>query len=78
MTTDYAANLAMFLLAETGTVCGKWIGRMTARDQRLLFGRFLGKGNLVINGETETIKHFVKVCFGLDTDLRHDIAWRDL
>lgn len=78
MTTDYAANLAMFLLAETNTVCGLWRGRMTAIEQRILFGRYLGKGMLVIDGANERVKMIVKVCFGLDHDTRHDIAWRDL
>jgi hypothetical protein len=76
--TDYAANLAIFLLKNTGSIWGQWRGRMTATEQRALFGRFLGKGLISINGETERLKMIVKVCFGTDFDTRHDIAWRDL
>lgn len=76
--TDHAANLAMFLQEQTGTVCGVWCGTMRASDQRKLFGRFLGKGRLTIDGENERVKMIVKVCFGLDYDTRHDIAWRNL
>ncbi len=75
---DHAANLALFLVEKTGSVFGTWRGQMTARDQRNLFGRFLGKGVLVINGEQERVKMIVKVCFGLDYDTREDLAWRDL
>ncbi len=75
---DHAANLALFLVEKTGSVFGTWRGQMTAHDQRALFGRFLGKGLLVINGEQERVKMIVKVCFGLDYDTREDLAWRDL
>jgi hypothetical protein len=76
--TDTAASLAMFLQEKTGTVCGKWTGRMSAAEQRALFGRFLGKGRLVIDGENERVKMIVKVCFGTDWDTREDISWRNL
>jgi hypothetical protein len=75
---DYAANLAAFLHAETGSVCGRWSGRMCASDQRALFGRFLGKGTLAIDGARETLEHWVKVAFGLDVDCRERLHWRDL
>lgn len=76
--TDYAANLAFFLAEKTGTVLGAWAGRMTAAEQRALFGRFIGKGRIVIDGTQETICNRVKVCFGLDYDDRKITAWRDL
>lgn len=75
---DYAANLAFFLQEKTGSIFGEWEGRMTAAEQRALFGRFLGKGHLWINGTTETVEHWVKVCFGLDSDCTARVAWRDL
>jgi hypothetical protein len=78
MTPDYAANLASFLQEKTGSVCGRWRGRMTASQQRDLFGRFLGKGLLVIDGANERIHMIVKVCFGADFDMREDVSWRDL
>jgi len=72
------ARVTFFVLEKTGSVFGTWRGRMSAKDQRALFGQFLGKGLIAINGEKETIKHTRKVCFGLDFDTTHDIAWRDL
>lgn len=77
-TPDYAANLALFLLEKTGSIFGEWIGRMTAAEQRALFGRFIGKGRIVINGEEETIANRVKVCFGLDSDDRNVTRWSAL
>lgn len=76
--TDYAASLALFLTEKTGTCLGIWAGRMTAVEQRALFGRYLGKGKIIINGADETILNRVKVCFGLDWDDRKVTAWRDL
>ena len=75
---DYAANLALFLLDRTGSIFGTWAGHMPAAEQRALFGRFLGKGKLWINGEDETIEHHVKVCFGTDSDCTARVEWRDL
>ena len=77
-TTDYAATLAFFLLDKTGGVCGKWQGKLLAADQRVLFGRVIGRGTIVINGEEETILNRVKVCFGLDWDDRNVTTWREL
>lgn len=78
MKTDYAARLALFLLEKTGTVLGEWSGRLSAAEQRGLFGRFIGKGLIIINGERETICNRVKVCFGLDFDDRNFTPWRTL
>lgn len=77
-TPDYAANLAFWLLDKTGSVCGEHAARMTADEQRALFGRFLGKGRIVVNGATETICNRVKVCFGQDWDDRNQMTWADL
>lgn len=72
---DYATNLALFLLEKTGSVLGAWGGKMSAAEQRALFGRFLGKGQIVIDGAAETVCNRVKVCFGLDYDDRNVTRW---
>lgn len=74
-TIDYAANLSFFLLEKTDSVLGQWAGKMTAAEQRALFGRFIGKGKIVIDGTAETICNRVKVCFGLDYDDRNVLRW---
>ncbi|MDO8336475.1 MAG: hypothetical protein Q7T74_06900 [Candidatus Saccharibacteria bacterium] len=68
---DFAANLAFFLLEKTGSVLGVWQGKLSADAQRKLFGRCIGKGTIVVNGEAETICNRVKVCFGHDYDDRN-------
>ena len=75
---DYAAKLALFLVDKVGTIFGTWSGKLTATEQRDLFGRFIGKGQIVIDGEQETLCNRVKVCFGLDYDDRNVTRWRDL
>ncbi len=75
---DYAANLALFLMEKTGTVFGTWNGRLTAAEQRAMFGRFLGKGKIVIDGSEERLAHVVKRCFGLDYEVTADLPWRAL
>lgn len=72
---DAATNLAMFLLETKGSVCGIWAGHMKAAQQRALFGRFIGKGQLVIDGARETITHTVKRCFGLDYEITFAKTW---
>jgi len=73
-----AANIAMFLQEKTGTIYGKWRGRMPAAQQRALFYRFLGKGWICIDGANERITHTRKVCFGTDFDTNHDLAFREI
>jgi hypothetical protein len=75
---DFAANLALLLLRDTGSVLGCVMVRMSAIQQRELFGRYIGKGRIVIDGATETIANRVVVCFGHDYDDRNVTAWRDL
>ena len=75
---DYAADLALFLLDKTGSIWGEWVGRLTAAEQRALFGRFIGKGRIIIDGHAETICNRVKVCFGLDYDDRNVTRWSAL
>lgn len=76
--TDFAANLAFFLLEKTGSVLGRHAQRMTAAEQRALFGRNIGKGRIIIDGAAETICNRVIVCFGLDYDDRNTTNWRAL
>lgn len=71
-------NVVSFIFDKKGSVLGIWSGRLTAKEQRELFGVFLGKGILEINGEEETIKHKVKVCFGLDSDVTKFLKFNDL
>lgn len=75
---DKAANLAFFVMEKTGSVWGTWSGKMSAEEQRGLFGQYLGKGKIVIDGERETVCNRVKVCFGHDHDDRNVKAWKDL
>ena len=75
---DYAANLALFLQDQSGSIFGEWQGRLPAKEQRALFGRFLGKGLLYIDGKEEIIAHYVKTCFGLDSECTALVLWREL
>ena len=75
---DYASNLALFLLEKTGSVLSVWVGRMPAAEQRVLFGRFIGKGRIIIDGTAETIRNRVMVGFGQDYDDRNETSWRSL
>lgn len=75
---DYAANLAIYLQAKTGSVCGQTAEKMPAKTQRSLFGRFLGKGTIIIDGSREIICNRVKVAFGMDWDDRNVTPWRNL
>jgi hypothetical protein len=75
---NYAANLALFLLEKKGSIWASWAGRMPAKEQRALFGRFLGKGRIVIDGQRELIFNRVSVCFGLDYDDRNVTRWAAL
>ncbi len=72
---DYAANLALFLTEKTGSCLKTWKGKLPAAEQRALFGRFLGKGTIEIDGAAETLVHWVTVCFGQDYDVTFERKW---
>lgn len=75
---DYAANLALFLTEKTGSCIGKWAGHLSAKEQKEIIGRFIGKGKIWINGNDETIEHHRKVCFGTDTECTFSKTWKEL
>lgn len=75
---ERAADLALFLTERTGSCYGTWRGRLSAKEQRALLGRYLGKGLITIDGAEERVKMTVKVCFGLDFDVRQDLSWNEL
>lgn len=70
---DRAAGMAFFLMDNTGSVLGHWAGRMAAKDQRKLFGKVIGRGVIIIDGDDETVGHNVSVCFGT----MRETVWRE-
>ena len=72
---EYTSNLALYLLDNTGSIFGTHSAKLTAAQQRTLFGRVLGKGTIVVSGLDETVCNRVKVCFGLDYDDRNVTKW---
>lgn len=75
---DYAASLALFLTEKKGKATAKWEGKMTAAEQRALFGQVLGKGTIEIDGTEETVAMGVKTGFGADYDIVKTVKWRNL
>ena len=59
-------NIAAFLQETKGSVLASWSGKMSAKQQREMFGVFMGKGEIEINGTKETVSHTIKVGFGMD------------
>ncbi|MBU3721259.1 MAG: hypothetical protein FGM22_11060 [Burkholderiaceae bacterium] len=75
---DYAANLALFLTERKGSCLATWSGRLPADEQRALFGRFLGKGKIWIDGAAETVEHWRKTGFGLDGECTASLSWKSI
>lgn len=75
---NYVSNLVGLLIKETGSVLGRVRIKLTAKEQRKLFGQYLGKGTIIIDGADETIVHRVKVCYGSDWEDTARILWKDL
>lgn len=75
---EIAENLAAFLVKQTGSVLNRVAVKMNAKEQRDLFGSYLGKGTIIIDGSEERLIHQVSVCFGQDYDNTFDKAWKDL
>ncbi len=75
---DHAAALALFLTEKKGSPLATWSGHMTAAEQRALFGRYMGKGKVWIDGTAETVEHWKKTGFGMDGDCTASVQWRAL
>ena len=75
---EIAANLAAFLTEKTGRATGSFKGHLLKAQQVALFGRYLGKGQIRIDGSTETILHSVSRCFGLDYEITFESSWAAL
>lgn len=76
--TDRAAAMAFFLMDNAGSIFGRFVGYMKAADQRLIFGRFIGKGLIILNGSDETVGLNVSVCFGTMRDTVWQRRWSEL
>lgn len=75
---EIAANLAAFLTEKTGRATGVFKGRLLKAQQISLFGRYLGKGLIHIDGSNETVSHTVSRCFGLDYEITFASSWVNL
>ena len=76
--SDIVTNLTFFLLENTGSIFGIYKERMSAIEQRKLFGCFLGKGKIIINGLDEDICCRIKIAFGGDYEDRYSMRWIEL
>lgn len=80
---DIAANMALFLATNGKSIYSTWAGNMKAADQRAIFGAFLGKGTIYIDGENDAVFCMVTVCFGTDSEasvglkIQDRQAWRN-
>ena len=75
---EIAENLTAYLVNKTGSVFNRVSFKMNAKEQRELFGSYLGKGTIIIDGNEERLIHQVSVCFGQDYDNTFDKSWKDL
>ena len=78
MKTDIIENLAFHVLEKTGSVNGTVRAKMSAKEQRELFGQYLGKGTIIIDGLSETVVHRIKVSFGKDWEDTERLKWMEL
>lgn len=63
----YIERVRMFLQSlDSGRGENEFYGKLSAADQRLLFGKYYGKGKIYINWLTGEVSHTIKVCFGQD------------
>ena len=70
--------LAFFLIDQGKRVYDKWVGNISAADQRILFGSYIGKGRIVIDGERETVHHLIRICFGQDAEIDYTSSWANI
>ena len=52
-----------------------WTGKMTAAQQREMFGQYLGKGTILIDYREGEIDHIVRTCFGTNGETTKRISF---
>ena len=65
---ELAAKIGCFIADKVGSCWGYYCCRMSKADQMSLLGRYIGKGLLTFDGQSETVTQTIKVCFGTDYD----------
>lgn len=74
---ETASHIAFFLISQGKKSYEEWDGYMPAKKQREVFGVYLGRGRIFVDGLNETISMTVKVCFGLDFNTEINIDCKD-
>jgi hypothetical protein len=70
-------NLSTWLMAYRGSMLETWKGKLTYKEQRALFGCVIGKGTIYLDGESEMIKHNVKIAYGADYETTVLCTWNE-
>jgi hypothetical protein len=65
---EMAEKITALIVEKTGSCLGSHSQKFTAKEQKQLFGRYFGKGLIVIDAANETITHVIKTAFGCDSD----------
>ncbi len=71
----WAVSLALFLIERTGSEDGRWSGKLDAEEQRALFGRFLGRGEICIDGERKCLLHRAQMLFAPGSRVTASLRW---
>lgn len=75
---EIVGALALFLLTKTGSIFGKFEGRLSSSEQRNFFGCVpFGKCRVLIDGEKETVETWRKVAFGKDFE-GDKVSWFEM
>ena len=75
---ERAELLAQFLFVRTGSVLSKWSGKLNKTEQELYLGAYFGRGVIHIDGQDESVKRTVSICFGRDYEDKNYSKWADL
>ena len=71
-------NVAFFVQEKTGSIYGKWNGKLSAKEQREMFGSYIGKGTFYIDGSRESVEVAKTVCFGTDWETILESSFADV
>lgn len=75
---DRIKTLENFLLDKTHSQYGLWRGKLTAKEQRDLFGKYMGRGKFWIDGSDQTLVMTTRVAYGHDSQETVILRWTDL
>jgi len=78
MNADKIESMSALVIARCDSPWGRVTLKMNKAEQVAMFGQYMGRGTIIVDGEAEEVRHVVSCCFGQDYEVTKTVKWIDL